>query len=44
MTSRSKVTDPGGRNCATEIGLISITGLMRWTMEPAFFITQRMDL
>ena len=30
MTSRSNSAAPGGRNCATESGLISITGFTCW--------------
>ncbi len=30
ITSRSNDTTPGVRNCATEIGLINSTGLIRW--------------
>ncbi len=44
ITRMSNSALPGGKNCATEIGLMSMTGLMRWTIGPAFRITQRIGL
>ena len=36
-----EITEPGGRNCATEIGLMRKTGLIFWIVPPAAFISLR---